>query len=199
MDSILGKKQVREGLGIEENEVVLGYVGSMGAIYMLDEMLDFFKVMLKKEAKSRFFIITLDAAEPIFETAKAKNIPLDRLLIKPATRKEVAKYLNAVDFAISFITPIYEKRGCSPTKMGEYWAMNLPVIANDGVGDVSKIMQDTEGGVVVSVFSEKAYLQAINKAFTLKNPSFSSREKSKKYYDLIQGVESYYQIYTRLT
>jgi glycosyltransferase involved in cell wall biosynthesis len=197
--SILGKNQVREDLNIGREELVLGYVGSMGAIYMLDEMLDFFKIMLQHEPNSLFLIITLDAAEPIFQIAKAKSIPSDRLLIKAATRKEVALYLNAVDIAISFITPIYEKRGCSPTKMGEYWAMNIPVIANDGVGDVGKIMLDTEGGALVTEFSDKAYFDAFRKVNKMKTRGFSSREKSKKYYDLQQGAESYHKIYTRLT
>jgi glycosyltransferase involved in cell wall biosynthesis len=199
LDSILGKNQVRKDLNIEEIALVLGYVGSMGAIYMLEEMLDFFKIMLQNEPNSRFLIITLDAPEPIFQIAKAKSIASDRLLIKPATRKEVALYLNVVDIAISFITPIYEKRGCSPTKMGEYWAMNIPVVANDGVGDVGKIMFDTEGGALVTEFSDRAYFNAFRKVIKMKTQGFSSREKSKKYYDLNQGVESYYKIYTRLT
>jgi glycosyltransferase involved in cell wall biosynthesis len=196
--SIDAKKSIRAGLKIAVDEVVLGYVGSLGTIYMLDEMLDFLKIMLHKEPKSRFLILTLEPEATIFQRAKGKNIPLQNLIIKSATRKEVAFFLNAVDFTISFIKPLHEKRGCSPTKMGEYWAMNLPVIANDGVGDVGKIMADTEGGVLITEFSDNAYLQALETVFSFKNKDYSVREKSKKYYDLTEGVAKYYKIYTRL-
>ena len=197
--SIEEKKSLRKRLNIGLDEVVLGYVGSIGTIYMLDEMLDFFKIMLKKAHKVRFLIITLEPSQTIFQKAVQKNIPLEMLLVKAATRKEVAFYLNAVDFAISFIKPIYEKRGCSPTKMGEYWAMNIPVIANDGVGDVGKILKHTEGGALITEFSDKAYLDALDTILISKNIGFSIREKSKTYYDLTQGVEKYAKIYNRLT
>jgi glycosyltransferase involved in cell wall biosynthesis len=196
--SIEQKKSLRKSLNIEIEDVVLGYVGSIGTIYMLDEMLDFFAVILKKVKKAKFFIITLEPPQTIFQKAQQRDIPLETLIIKAATRKEVSLYLNTVDIAISFIKPIYEKRGCSPTKMGEYWAMNIPVIANDGVGDVGKIMRDTEGGALVTEFSGKAYLEALEKILQLKKHNFSIRDTSKTYYNLTQGVEKYHKIYTRL-
>jgi glycosyltransferase involved in cell wall biosynthesis len=192
------RKSLKKSLNIELEDVVLGYVGSIGTIYMLDEMLDFFKIMLKKLAKAKFFIITLESPQTILQKARQRDIPLETLIIKAATRKEVSLYLNTVAIAISFIKPIYEKRGCSPTKIGEYWAMNIPVIANDGVGDIGKIMQDTEGGTLITEFSKEAYSEALEKTLPLKNKDLSIREKSKIYYDLTQGVETYHKIYTQL-
>ena len=197
--SISAKNDIRRHLNIAENEIVLGYVGSVGDIYMLDEMLDFFKIMLEKVEKTRFFIITFERAQTIFDKAKQKNIPFETLIVKSATRKEVAVYLNTVDFAISFIKPLYEKRGCSPTKMGEYWAMNIPVIANDGVGDVGKIMDDIQGGVLINDFTTEAYDLGLMELLKWENKHETIREKSKKYYDLTQGVEKYLKIYTQLT
>ena len=196
------KKKVKQSLGIAADETVLGYVGSIGdALYMLSEMLDFFKIMLHTlDNKARFLILTLGSEKDIFQQAKSKNIDTSSIIVKSATREQVAYYLKSVDFAISFIQPRYEKRGCSPTKMGEYFAMNIPVIANDGVGDVSKIMADTEGGVLIRNFNTESYKNAFNAVFQLKQvlKGIEIREKSKKYYDLTQGVNTYCNIYNRL-
>ena len=39
------KKEVRATFNFAENDRILGYVGSIGTWYMLDEMLDFFKLL----------------------------------------------------------------------------------------------------------------------------------------------------------
>ena len=43
---------------------VLAYLGSLGSWYMLDEMLDFFKVYASHHADARFLFITPDRAAP---------------------------------------------------------------------------------------------------------------------------------------
>ena len=55
----------REALGIAPGARVLAYLGSLGSWYMLDEMLDFFRVMLAREPESLFLFVTPDAPAPI--------------------------------------------------------------------------------------------------------------------------------------
>ena len=45
----------REELGIKKNDFILSYVGSIGTWYMLDEMLDFFKVLNEKSQMQNFY------------------------------------------------------------------------------------------------------------------------------------------------
>ena len=48
----------REELGIKKDDFILSYVGSIGTWYMLDEMLDFFKVLNEKKPNAKFLFIT---------------------------------------------------------------------------------------------------------------------------------------------
>ena len=50
------KQKIRSNLDIHENQYVLGYVGSIGTWYMLEEMLIFFKRFTKNKEKSPFSI-----------------------------------------------------------------------------------------------------------------------------------------------
>ena len=43
--------------------------------------------------------------------------------------------------------PVFSKKASSPTKMGEFLALELPIVTNGGVGDVSRIMYETAAGV----------------------------------------------------
>ena len=42
-------KNVKNELNIQDNEFVISYVGSIGTWYMLDEMLDFFKLLREEK------------------------------------------------------------------------------------------------------------------------------------------------------
>jgi glycosyltransferase involved in cell wall biosynthesis len=54
------KIELQQNLKIEPNQFVLGYVGSIGTWYMLDEMLDFFKIQKLKNEKLHFLFLTKD-------------------------------------------------------------------------------------------------------------------------------------------
>jgi glycosyltransferase involved in cell wall biosynthesis len=161
---------------------------------------DIFETFYNRFGTAYFLILTFDNQDFIKEKIKNRDIPETRVIIKWATRHEVAQYLKSIDFAISFILPLHEKRGCSPTKMGEYFAMNVPVVVNDGVGDVREIVQNTEGGVVVKLFLKADYENAINSLLIIKDSIklYSIRQKLKNYYDLCKGVQNYDALYRQM-
>ena len=52
------KQREDKYLGLPENELVISYLGSIGAWYMLDEMLEFFSVIKEKYTGAKFLFIT---------------------------------------------------------------------------------------------------------------------------------------------
>jgi hypothetical protein len=68
---------------------------------------------------------------------------------------------------LSFRQPGPSAPGASPTKIGEYLAAGLPVIANAGVGDTDALLAcrheqcPAPVGVLVREFTEEAYRQAL--------------------------------------
>ena len=196
----LRKQELKRKLNLGNDDFVITYLGSIGTWYLLDEMLDFFKVLLQKRPNSKFLFITTDQASTILDPARAKGIPADRIAISPAKREEVPTFLGLANAAIFFIQPVFSKSGSSPTKHGEMLGMGLPVIANSGVGDVDSIIKDTKSGILIEQFTEKAYESAVGQIDELLNiPVSTLQDAAQKYYSLGEGVKKYQEVYEQIT
>ncbi|NTW32565.1 MAG: glycosyltransferase family 4 protein [Bacteroidetes bacterium] len=194
------KENIRKKLNITENDFVLSYLGSIGTWYMLDEMLDFFNLLLKKKKNAKFLFITSDSPEFILESAINKGIPVDRLVIQKASRNEVPIFLSLSQISIFFIKPVFSKKASSPTKMGEIMGMGIPIICNSGVGDVDKILSDSNAGLLVNSFSDEEYSLVIEKMDALLiQDKGKIRKLAEKYYSLKDGAERYSNVYKKLT
>jgi glycosyltransferase involved in cell wall biosynthesis len=191
--------KLKKQLGLAEDDFVITYLGSIGTWYLLDEMLDFFKVLLTKRPNSKFLFITTDNPNTILPNAESKGISSDRIIISPAKREEVPTFLSLANAAIFFIQPVFSKSGSSPTKHGEMLGMGLPVIANSGVGDVDRIIEDTNSGILVREFSNESYEKAVNQIDELLEiPVSTLQDAAKKYYSLEEGVKRYNSVYERV-
>lgn len=191
------KSNWRKNLGIQENQFILSYLGSIGTWYMLDEMLDFFIELKKQKATAKFLFITHDEHEKIKQAASDRNI-LDDIIIQPAQRNEVAQILSLSDLSIFFIRSTYSKISSSPTKQGEIMAMGIPLICNKGVGDTDSIVEKYHSGKIVEDFSKESYHSTIEKHFSAHYDKLSIRNGAIDYFSLEGGVERYRAIYKKL-
>jgi glycosyltransferase involved in cell wall biosynthesis len=190
------QSELRSRLKLTSNDFIITYLGSIGTWYMLNEMLDFFKVLVEKQPNAKFLFITPDEPKSILDAAEKRGIPADRFAIDRAKREEVPTFLSLANAAIFFIKPVFSKSGSSPTKHGEMLGMGLPVIANSGVGDVDSIIEDTKSGILVQEFTNEAYETAVAKIDELlKIPISTLQAAAQKYYSLEEGVERYDSVY----
>jgi len=90
----------------------------------------------------------------------------------------------------------FSKKASSPTKMGEFLSLELPVVANGGVGDVEPILR--EAGVVVRGFDKDSYAAALDQLEALKPHMKRWREAARRWFDLETGVNRYDEIYRGL-
>lgn len=185
----------RRQLEIPQDAPVAAYLGSWGSWYMTGEMLDFFKAQLGRNRKSRFLIVSREPRDQIFAEAARHGIPGDRLIVRPASRAEVPQLLAAANYGLFFIMPVFSKKASSPTKMGEFLALELPMVTNDGVGDVEPILAETGAGVVIDGFDPKSYAKALDRLETLKPDMKRWRKAARRWFDLGAGVERYDSIY----
>ncbi|MFZ9388916.1 MAG: glycosyltransferase [Chitinophagaceae bacterium] len=193
------KEEGRQILGIEANRPVLGYLGSLGSWYMLDEMLDFFRVFKEMYPGALFLFITHSDPAMVYGKLEKFNLSETDVRIVSAERDQVPVYAKAADFSISFIKPVYSKMSSSPTKLGELLAMGIPVIVNRGVGDVEQVVNAVEGGFVIDDFQEPEYRRAMDQlpALLAKDPAVI-RDRAKKYYSLEEGILRYAAVYQKL-
>jgi glycosyltransferase involved in cell wall biosynthesis len=193
------KRQAREQLNIEKKALVFSYLGSIGAWYMLDEMLLFFLQARQAYPAAKFLFITHTAPSVILNKAKKIGIDISDLIIREASRNEVPQLIKASDINISFIKPVYSKISSSPTKLGEVLSMGMPVICNKGVGDVEQIVNNADAGFVIEGFSKDDFSKAIAQIpFLLKKEPFAIRNAIRDLYSLSTGVELYLNCYKHI-
>jgi glycosyltransferase involved in cell wall biosynthesis len=192
------RSEARRLLGIAPDTRVVAYLGSFGSWYMVDEMMDFFGVQLERHPDSIFLIVSREPANEILAVAQAHGIASDRLIVRPAARDGVPKLVAAADYGLFFIKPVFSKKASSPTKMGEFLALELPIVTNGNVGDVARIVEESGAGVVVAGFSKKAYRSALDTLETLKPDMERWRSVARRWFDLGTGVDRYAAIYLSL-
>jgi glycosyltransferase involved in cell wall biosynthesis len=187
----------REALGIPDGATVLLYLGSLGPDYLLPEMIAVFRELLALRPGAVFLFLANNGRELVDREATAAGVPLEALRFTSAERAEIPQYLALADLSVVFIRPTLSKAGCSPTKLGELFAMNVPIIANTGVGDIDTIVSpDRNRSVVVRDFAPVTLRTAVETILAA-DPSTSIRAASGDF-SLQEGVLRYDRIYRRL-
>ena len=192
------QQELKNKLGIKEDDKILSYLGSLGGWYLTNEMLDFFKVLKQYVPTAKFLFITHDSRESIVSKAEAKGIHAIDIIVEQATRQQVPLFLSLSNWSVFFIKDAYSKKASSPTKQGEIMAMGIPIVCND-IGDTGNIVKVSDAGLVVQSFLEKDLKDAVNQLVRL---NFSDKEKLRKaafdFYDLNNGAQNYSGVYNNI-
>jgi glycosyltransferase involved in cell wall biosynthesis len=190
------KQAIKKELGINDEDFIVSYLGSIGGWYLTAEMLQFCKIVSEKKPAVKFLFISPHRHEEIIAAAKHFAIAPEKIITKKAGRQEVPLLLSLSDFSIFFIKPCYSKQSSSPTKHGEIMAMGIPLITNSGVGDVEQIVTRYHSGIIIHQFDEAAMKAAAESIVT--DHVFDKNEIRKgaiEFYSLTAAVEKYIKIY----
>ena len=189
----------RSKLNIEEKIKVVLYLGSIGTWYLLDEMLDFFKVFINSFPDSHFLMLSNEIESLIIDKVITKSINPENVSVLHCKREEVPNYISVADFGISFIKPAYSKISSSPTKVGEMLAMGIPFIVNSGIGDLDEFINKTNTGIIIPKLNQTEYENAIIDIEKLLQISKEEiRKKAFDIYDLEKNANLYIDIYNSL-
>jgi glycosyltransferase involved in cell wall biosynthesis len=192
------RDDVRLELGVGDRRV-LAYVGSFGGWYLTNEMLNFVKVAKEHDARTLVLILTARNEDQVAAKLRSMDIADEDFLVKSVNPADVPLYLRATDLAVSFIKACYSKQSSSPTKIAEYLACGVPVVANRGVGDIDELIGGNGIGVLVDDFSDDSYRKALRAIDGLGKVSEVCRTFAMKEFDLeMIGGKKYRRIYSRL-
>jgi len=193
------REKFKAELQINDDDLIVSYLGSIGGWYLTDEMMQFCKILLDKIPRTKFLFISPHRHEIILKAAKKYDIPAERIIVKKGDRHEVPVLLSFSNYSLFFIKPCYSKISSSPTKHGEIMAMGIPVITNAGVGDVEEISEKYNAGIVLKNMNtqdfENAALQiAEGKTFNKEEIITGARE----YYNLENAIQKYLYVYKKI-
>lgn len=192
------RREMREKLGLNGRRVLV-YVGSFGGWYLTDEMFEFLAAARAADPNVFVMVLTQRNTEAARAKARAAGIAEGDFLVTSVHPAELPAYLNAADAGVSFIKPSYSKQASSPTKIAEYLAAGLPIIANAGVGDVDVLITGHRVGVLIERFDEDAYLSALHELQGLGDVGERCRKTARDEFDLRSvGAERYLRLYQDL-
>ncbi len=184
---------------INANDHVIVYSGSIGTWYYTREMIDCILIWRRKIPNIKLLILTKDTFElnHIIEsyTPEQKKI----IVIASANYNQMPSYLSLAKSSIFFIKPAYSKIASSPTKMAECWAMNLPIITNQGIGDNDLYFNQHKGGILLNAFNEAEYNKACDYYVLLLKEQNDYRHLATEYFDTTIAIKRYITIYKHLT
>ncbi len=192
----------RAALGLEHKTVLI-YIGKFGSWYLLDQMIDFFKIARQIISNLHFLLLTQSEHEIAHNAFERHNVSLVDYTVTTVTVEEMPQNLLMADAAISFIQPCFSKIASSPTKIGEYLAAGLPIISNTGIGDCDVLLKNQGVGILIDHFDEKSYqLAAVQLAALLverEKVRERCQERAQEELSLQNvGTKRYREVYSRL-
>ena len=197
------KINLKNTLNIDSKSIVISYLGSIGTVYLFDQMIRFFNEVVKQN-KKRNFIFLIISKEPSKNIRKkinelGYNYLIKSIRIVSASRSEVPDYLGISDIMLTLRMPSYSQKAASPTKIAEAFSMGIPVISNKGIGDVDEIINEFNGGITFNIDSKKEFKEAAKKIFyVIKKGGKRLRDHTKKNFSLINANKLYREIYRSL-
>lgn len=190
---------LRLRLGLKKDQAVLLYLGSLGPDYLLPQMMDLFAQLVALRGDARFLFVSNNGRELVEVQCAAKGIEPDRVLFTSAERADVPAHIALATLSVVFIRADQSKAGCSPTKLAELFAMNVPVIADCGVGDIDAIISpERNGSALVADFAPTSLRQAIVKVLELREKGDIDIRRNSAEFDLPQGIAAYAKVYREL-
>jgi glycosyltransferase involved in cell wall biosynthesis len=190
--NILVPSVSKKDLGFSEDARIIIHVGSVGTWYRLDQELVFFKALKAVDSRWCFVILTQDIA-----TAKSivgnTDLSNDYIVVQSVNYREVPEYLNMAEASVQFIEPSFAKRASSPVKFAEALATGVPVIANEGIGDVAALLKEAQAGVVVKSWND---LEELAQQWDHNRFDRSAiRDYAVRNFGLEVGVQQYFNVY----
>ena len=172
----------------------IGYLGSLGTWYLIEEMLVFFKNIKEKIPNSKLHFLTKDDPDIIFTHCLGLGIERKNILIEECDREDIPFKTRNWNFSLCFIKPSYSKIFSSPTKQGELMAMGIPIICNRGVGDVDFIVEKYNSGFILNDINKVNFDTIIDANFKKQ----TLNEGANQFFSLNKGVISYKYIYEKI-
>jgi glycosyltransferase involved in cell wall biosynthesis len=137
----------------------LVYSGAVGGRYELDRIGRFVAVLAER-TPVRLSVLTREPRAVVAGMLAAGGLPEALWESSFVPHPNMPARLASEDAGLVFLTRGMSESGCSPTKMGEYWACGLPVITTPGISDTDEIIARLRCGVIVPEHTDAAYRRA---------------------------------------
>ena len=178
---------------------VYGCIGTvLSGWFRTDWLAAQFSAAARRDFSAQFEIITRDDPRKVRLAIDPEKTLGPRLKIAARRPQEMPDAVRGHDVSVMFFTDGLSKLGSSPTRMGEVLGCGLPVVANDGVGDVARIVTEHRVGVLAASSADADMVAALDALDALMaDPTLPARCRAaaKAVFSLERGVSEYSNLY----
>jgi glycosyltransferase involved in cell wall biosynthesis len=180
----------------------LGCLGTvLSGWFKLDWLAALITLVAHQHAQLQFRFTTFDDPSAVRQRLGFESSINERLTIEPCPSDRVQEVLRGQMASVMFFSPGLGKLGSSPTRMAEILGCGVPVVANEGVGDVSKIIRHYRVGVLVKSSRPTDLLAAWTELQALLlDPGLAQRcrNTAEEHFSLSAGTRAYVDLYERV-
>jgi glycosyltransferase involved in cell wall biosynthesis len=189
----------RQTTGLVADDFVLLYLGSLGPDYLLNHMVALFRQVLTVRPGARFLFVSNNGRELVAQAFAAQGVGPEHICFVSADRNEIPALVATANLSVFFYREGLRSIGCSPTKLAELFACNVPVIANTGVGDLDSIINlQKNGSVIVNDFEDATLHAAVEQVIQTQEARRLNIRENSRMFALEEGVTLYSQVYREL-
>lgn len=173
--------------------LLIGYVGSINASYLVPEAFDLFGRMLRRRPDAHLLCAThqSDEARAI---ATAAGIPTSAITVQSFAHEQMPALLAALDWGLLLLAERFSKRASMPTKLAEFFATGVRPIAYGCNEEVSGWVDRAGTGFVLPDTGEASLNAAAERIATsqcTERTLREGRERTREHFDLQGGVDRY--------
>jgi glycosyltransferase involved in cell wall biosynthesis len=198
-----GDVQPQDARSSAINRFEVVYAGSLGGLYLVEEMGRFFKALKAQRPDAFLRILSVSPPEQGAVVLKRAGLSETDFQIRAVLPTEVPAHLHQARLGLSFRKQAFAQIAASPTKISEYLAAGVPIICNAGIGDTDELVKRERVGIVLRDFQEATYRGAATKALALAEDAdvgARCRRVARERFDLkTVGGQSYVNVYRRLS
>ena len=125
----------RHGLS---SSLVIGNVGSPNQRCLLPEMFRFVFHLRTHRPEVRFVHLARRDAPEVLEAARGAGLRDEDILVVRVDPADVPRWLSLFRLGLFFLRPSYAAKASSFSRLGQFLAAGVPVVANTGVGDLDR-------------------------------------------------------------
>ncbi|MGC4097160.1 MAG: glycosyltransferase [Nitrospira sp.] len=144
----VARKEIRQSLGLNDNDILLCYSGGISAWQRLSDIILLLKGVCSNNVKCKALFLTTNTSE-LTRRLKEVQFPVDMGFVRGCSHMEVHRFLSAADIGILMRHDIPVNNVASPVKVGEYLVCGLPVILTRGIGDYSDMLPNAGVGLLL--------------------------------------------------
>lgn len=191
-----------------DRDVLIGCHGSlMNGWFRVDLLARMFDRIAARVPNAKFEIITRENPDIVLDQIASTlgRVPewFLRLAVYAVKSSDIHLHIQRQSLSVFFYASgAASELGRSPTRMGEALGCGVPVLTNEGIGDVAEIVRSADVGHVMSWDDEASFDSAIDAVLALLADSDVSRrcrQAAEEIYSLESGVVRYRDIYQKLT